>query len=294
MTVNFTVHNESERIGKNHAARLRKSARDRDITCFIGIYDVFSATVAAEHFDGLFISGFGFAASYYGLPDVDFIAWPDIVQFIHRIRTVLPQHHLMVDIDDGYTDVEVTCHVTKLLETVGASGVILDDQQQPRRCGKTDGNQIISLDHFLITIDRVLAKRNDLFVVARTGTTDPEDISRRAQAFERTGVDAVLIDSLTDLSLVRQIRGEVKCPLMFNQMAGGKSPTCGLSELADAGISLVNYNSPCLFAAQTAIEETMKSLKARDGNLAVLAGKQATLPSCQNVLFNNLKRRDAA
>ena len=30
---------------------------------FIGVYDVFSASVAARYYSGLFVSGFGFAAS---------------------------------------------------------------------------------------------------------------------------------------------------------------------------------------------------------------------------------------
>jgi 2-methylisocitrate lyase-like PEP mutase family enzyme len=50
--------------------RLRQAVLSRDITPFIGVYDVFSATLAGQHFDALFISGFGFAASFYGLPDI--------------------------------------------------------------------------------------------------------------------------------------------------------------------------------------------------------------------------------
>jgi len=87
--------------------RLRQAVLSRDITPFIGVYDVFSATLAGQHFDALFISGFGFAASFYGLPDIGFITWSDIVSYVQRIRTVLPAHHLLVDIDDGYCDPEV-------------------------------------------------------------------------------------------------------------------------------------------------------------------------------------------
>ncbi|MEV5750377.1 hypothetical protein AB0L00_21375 [Actinoallomurus sp. NPDC052308] len=34
--------------------------------------------------------GFGFAASYYGLPDIGFIAWPDLVGFVQRLRPAFP------------------------------------------------------------------------------------------------------------------------------------------------------------------------------------------------------------
>jgi 2-methylisocitrate lyase-like PEP mutase family enzyme len=53
----------------------------REILSFIGVYDAFSASIAARYFDGIFISGFSFAASFYGLPDIGFIAWSDIVAF---------------------------------------------------------------------------------------------------------------------------------------------------------------------------------------------------------------------
>lgn len=36
---------------------------------FIGMYDSFSASIAAKYFDGLFIGGYSFAAGFYGLPD---------------------------------------------------------------------------------------------------------------------------------------------------------------------------------------------------------------------------------
>ena len=62
---------------------------------FIGVYDVFSASVAGRHFNGLFLSGFSFAASYYGLPDIGFISWSDLVAFTHRVRTVLPTPSLV-------------------------------------------------------------------------------------------------------------------------------------------------------------------------------------------------------
>jgi 2-methylisocitrate lyase-like PEP mutase family enzyme len=67
-------------------AELRRRPHAHQVTPFVGIYDVFSASIAARHFDGLFVSGFGFAASSYGLPDVGFVAWPDIVSFVERLR----------------------------------------------------------------------------------------------------------------------------------------------------------------------------------------------------------------
>src|SRR5262245_32742398 len=115
------------------------------VSPFIGIYDAFSATVAARHSPNLFHSRFGFAAGHYGLPDVGYIAWTDIVQAAWRIRQILPDHNLLVDIDDGYVDTAVACHVTQQLERMGAAMIMLEDQARPRRCGHYDGKVILPL-----------------------------------------------------------------------------------------------------------------------------------------------------
>ena len=272
----------------DHGQLLRAAVLGREITPFIGVYDVFSATLAARHFDGLFISGFSFAASFYGLPDVGFIAWPDIVAFCQRVRAVLPRHHILVDIDDGYGDPESAAHVVAMLQGVGASGIIMEDQLRPRRCGHLDNKQLIDLDQYLAKLKKVLAVRKDLYVVARTDAVEAEDITRRIHAYADAGADAVLIDGIRDLKLLKRLGTELNATLMFNQIAGGKSPPHSLAELQAAGVSLVNYSTPCLFAAQGAVEQAMTTIKQSGGKLPDGIGLQ----DCNTVLYDNLRRRD--
>jgi 2-methylisocitrate lyase-like PEP mutase family enzyme len=259
---------------------------------FVGIYDVFSASIAARHFDALFVSGFGFAASHYGLPDIGFIAWPDIVDFVGRVRTVLPRHDLLVDVDDGYCDVEVACHVARLLDRAGASGIVLEDQQRPRRCGHYDGKQIMELDAFLAKLASVLASSGDMLVVARTDAGDPDEIVERARSFARAGAGAVLADGIRDLDLLARIRREVDVPVFFNQIAGGKSPRCTLGQLSEAGVSGVIYSTPCLFAAHSAMDSAMRSLAQCDGLLPEPGEGVTMLADCTSLLQANLDSRD--
>jgi 2-methylisocitrate lyase-like PEP mutase family enzyme len=274
-------------------ALLKKDITHRTFLPFIGIYDVFSASIAARHFNGLFLSGFSFAASYYGLPDIGFICWTDLVAFAQRVRTVLPHHHLLIDIDDGFGDSEIACHVVSLLEAAGASGVIMEDQKRPRRCGHFPGKQLLELDEYLVKLTRVLATRQDLVVIARTDATDPEEQMRRAKAFSNSGADAILVEAVPNLDLVKQIRDRVKCPLMVNQIAGGKSPSWSFDDLEAMGVSLVNYSTPCLFGAQTGMEQTLRMLKDNGGRLSNEKGVPSSLESCTNLLYENMKRRDS-
>ncbi len=271
---------------------LRTRLAGGDIVPFIGVYDVFSASIAARRYDTLFLSGFSFAASHYGLPDIGFIAWSDLVAFVHRLRALLPRAHLLVDIDDGYGDPEIACHVVSLLEAAGASGVILEDQQRPRRCGHLDGKQILPLEQFVDKLERVLATRREMLVVARTDASDPADIRRRARAFDAAGADAILVDGQRDFELLRIIKSEVSRPLAFNMIAGGKSPRCSLPQLAAAGISIAIYSTPCLFAAQAAIASAVDCLERTDGVLPEPApGRTVGLGACVDRLQENLAGR---
>lgn len=237
-------------------------------TPLIGIYDMYSASVAAQHYNGFFVSGFGFAASHYGLPDIGFIAWPDMVAFVERLRGAFPRQHLLVDIDDGYVDPEVACHVVQRLERIGASGVILEDQKRPRRCGHADGKQVLPLDEYLAKLDMVLASRTDLVVVARTDATEEADILLRAEALAATDADVVLVDGVRSVEWIQRIRQVVgDKPLLFNQIAGGKSPRLSLSELTDLGVDVAIYSTPCLFAAHRAMDTALAELKFADGRL---------------------------
>src|SRR6516165_7761883 len=260
---------------------------------FIGVYDAFSASVAARYFDGLFVSGFGFAASYYGLPDIGFIAWPDILAFVQRLRGILPTHHLLVDIDDGYCDSEIACHVVSALDSLGAFGVVLEDQKRPRKCGHFKGKQILELDEYLVKLRRVLEAKGDLFVVARTDASDPADIRTRVKAFAEAGADAILVDGLRDLEMLKRVKAEAGRPLVFNQIAGGKSPPCNLSQLRDVGVSVVIYSTPCLFAAQHAMDRAMKELRSTDGYLPAPGEDGIGVKKCTALMNDNLAGKTA-
>jgi 2-methylisocitrate lyase-like PEP mutase family enzyme len=275
----------------NYGAALRGEVQSERITPLIGVFDMFSASVAAQHYEGLFVSGFGFAASYYGLPDIGFIAWPDMVAFVQRLRLAFPRQHLLVDIDDGYVDPEVACHVVRHLERLGASGVILEDQKRPRRCGHVEGKQVLPLGEYLHKLNLVLEARQDLVVVARTDASEESEIMRRAQALATTDADVVLVDGVRSIERIRQVRAVIgDKPLLFNQIAGGKSPRLSLSELQDLGVNVAIYSTPCLFAAHTAMDHAMWELRAHDGRLPEDGEGEVGVSASLSLLEANLSR----
>jgi len=289
----MTTNNNQNSFGENLRIHLRET-ESKPIP-FIGVYDSFSSSISGKYADCLWLSGFGFSASFYGLPDIGFISWSDIVPYVQRIRTILPKHHILVDIDDGYCDIEVAAHVCLLLENSGASGIVLEDQKRPRSCGHFDGTkEIMDLDDFLIKLKKVLSvRKSKLFVIARTDSSEPEDIKRRLKAFSDAGADGLLVDGIKDLNFLKELvnwnREYKNLPFAFNQIAGGKTPPISLTQLQEIGLKIIIYSTPCLFAVQSALEGTMKYLKENDGTLPK---DSISVKECTAVLNENLKNRD--
>ncbi len=233
---------------------------------FIGIYDCFSAKIAAPFSSNLFLSGFGFSASYYGLPDLGYIAWPDMVGAAWRIRQILPNHKLLVDIDDGYVDVHTAVHVTGQMERMGVAMVMLEDQARPRRCGHFDGKLLLPLSTYIEKLNSVLNSREHMCVLARTDASG-EEIFRRVEALSKTAADLLLVDGIDSIETLMRVLAHTDKPLLFNQIAGGKSPRFSMRELRQLGVRAIQYSTSMLFVAQQAMTLSMRNLFEEDGLL---------------------------
>jgi 2-methylisocitrate lyase-like PEP mutase family enzyme len=258
---------------------------------FIGVYDSFSARIAAACSSNLFLSGFGFAAGHYGLPDIGYISWSDMVAAAWRIRQILPDHKLLVDIDDGYVDPHTACHVVSQLEQMGVAMVMLEDQARPRRCGHVDGKILLPLAEYMDKLTRVLDERDHLCVLARTDASGDE-IFRRLEAMSKTGADVLLVDGIDSVETLVRVLDSTDKPVLFNQIAGGKSPRLSLEELRGLGVKLVQYSAPLLFAAQHAMEQAMDTLFERGGVLAYdRARGDVGVAECTALLQGNSRRK---
>lgn len=240
--------------------QFRRRIQEKRLLPLIGVYDVFSARIAAKRFEGVFCGGYGFAASAYGLPDVGYVNWRDIADFATKIRHALPNTHVLVDVDDGFGDEVVASNTIRVLESNGLSAVMMEDQKRPRRCGHFEGKQVLPVEEYLVKLSKVLSTRSSLFVIARTDAQDPSEGIERAISYVEAGADGVMVEAIKDLKTISKLRSHVTTPIMVNQLHGGKSPNWRFDELEDAGASIVIYSTPCLFAAQYGIERYLDTM----------------------------------
>ncbi len=273
----------------------RERIRAGKILPLCGIHDAFSALIAARHFEGVFLSGFGLAASLFGLPDIGYMNWRDIQDFTARIRLILPHSHILVDIDDGFGEEVISANTVNYLEAAGASAVMFEDQKRPRRCGHFEGKQVLPMDQYLKKLKTALCARKSLFVVARIDSLDMKDCFSRAVRYIETGADGIMIEAIHDLKCVSELAKETNVPIMVNQLHGGKSPNWTLGEMQDAGVDIVIYSTPTLFSAQHGMQKYLSELVAT-GKLPNEG--TATMHECVDILHSppnfNIEMRSAS
>ena len=90
-------------VSKN-AESLRKYLKEAKAISFAGAYDVFSAKLAKRKFDGIFLSGFSFSASFLGKPDIGCFSSEDISDFARRLIARIPDMYVLVDCEDDFGD----------------------------------------------------------------------------------------------------------------------------------------------------------------------------------------------
>jgi len=204
-----------------------------------------------------------------------------MIDFATKIRHVIPHTHILVDIDDGFGDEIIAASTVKNLEANGLSAVVMEDQKRPRKCGHFEGKILLPVEEYLIKLKQVLRAKENLFVIARTDAEGYKDGLERVIKYAEAGADGVMVEGIRELEFVKELVHEVKCPVMVNQLHGGKSPNWSLNQLEDTGVSIVIYSTPCLFAAQYAVEKYLDEMQQTQ----ILPSKGTTnMDQCTKVL----------
>lgn len=224
---------------------------------FIGIYDVFSAMIVSTKHTNLFLSGLSYTASTYGLPDIGFMTWRDVIYITENIKSRCANTNLLVDVDDGFGGAEIASYVTKELEKVGAWGIVLEDQARPKKCGHLDGKQVVPIDSYLEILEAVILSKKKLFIVARTDSTDFEEQVKRLAIFSKYPVDAILVDGIS-IERYIELKKLTNKKLFLNYIHGGSAL------LKPEYISLIDYiiySTQCIGSAALAISKATQSIK---------------------------------
>jgi 2-methylisocitrate lyase-like PEP mutase family enzyme len=132
-----------------------------------------------------------------------------------------------------------------LLERSGAAGVLIEDQQSPKRCGHYDGTKIIGMAEMLAKLEAAFMARTDpdFLVFARTDARAVEGLDAaivRGRAFAEAGADAVFVEAPRSLEELQRIPKRIPdVPLVVNIVEGGLTPELSVAELKGLGYHLI-------------------------------------------------------
>lgn len=246
---------------------LKKKIKERDeIVVLPGVFDALSAKIA-QHvgFEAMFQTGYGSAASLLGLPDFGFLNAGENIDNARRIIRAVDVP-VIVDVDTGYGNPLTVWKVVNDLIAYGGSGIFLEDQVWPKRCGHMRGKEVISSDDYVQKLRAALAAsaNKEFTIVARTDARAPlglDEAIERGKMYYKEGADVVFVEAPQSEDELREIPKKINAPLLANMIENGVTPTFSADELKSMGYSMVVFPLSGLYGSAFAMKTIFSDLK---------------------------------
>jgi len=231
-----------------------------------GVYDAIGAKIAEKvGFEAMFQTGYGTSATLFGMPDYGFIGATETLDNARRICRAVSVP-VIVDSDTGYGNALSVWKLVRELESAGASGIFLEDQRWPKRCGHMKGKEVITQEEYTEKLGAAVDARQskNFIIVARTDARATEGLDaaiERGIQNKKTGADAIFIEAPRSLEEMKIIGKAINAPLVANMIEGGATPISSAETLHKLGFKIILYPLSVLFANTFATMNILKELK---------------------------------
>ncbi len=231
-----------------------------------GVFDAIGAKIAQKAgFDAMFQTGYGTSASLFGMPDYGFIGSTETVENARRICRAVSVP-VIVDADTGYGNALSVWKLVKELEAAGASGMFLEDQRWPKRCGHMQGKEVVPKEEYAEKLQSAIdaRKSKDFVIVARTDARATEGLDKaieRGLYYKKIGADVIFVEAPKSIQEMKKIGKKINAPLVANMIEGGATPIVSASTLNKMGFKIILYPLSVLFANTFASLQILKELK---------------------------------
>lgn len=229
-----------------------------------GAFNPLSARlIERKGFDGVYISGAVLSADL-GLPDIGLTTLTEVASRGAQIArtTELPT---LIDADTGFGEPMNAARTVQEMENAGISGLHIEDQINPKRCGHLDGKEVVGLDTAVRRIRAAVEGRRDpnFLIMARTDVRAVDGLEAakdRAKVLVDAGADAIFPEAMRTLEEFAAIRDAVDVPVLANMTEFGKSELFTTQQLESVGINLVIWPVSLLRMAMGAAEHALDTL----------------------------------
>ncbi|MEQ8735703.1 MAG: oxaloacetate decarboxylase [Rhodospirillaceae bacterium] len=257
-----------------HTQRLRELLAGPETIVAPGMYDGMTGLLVEQAgFDCAYVGGASIAYSRLGRSDIGLTTCSEVADTISKIRERI-DIPFVVDADTGFGNALNTQRTMRMFERAGASGIQLEDQTMPKRCGHLDGKTLVSTEEMTGKIKAALDARLDenTVIVGRTDAIAVEGFEaalERAEAYLEAGADMLFIEAPRSLDEMKTIgeRFAGRVPLLANMVEGGKTPVSSADDLGALGFKFVIFPGAMMRIVAKAGQDYLKALK-QDGSTA--------------------------
>jgi 2-methylisocitrate lyase-like PEP mutase family enzyme len=268
--------------------RLKQIVAARNATIMPGAPNAMFARVIEDlGFEAVYISGAGIANMHLGAPDIGLVTMSEIQNVVASVADAV-SIPIVVDMDTGFGNPLNTIRAVRALERAGASGLQIEDQIFPKRCGHFSGKDVVPVDEIVQKIKAMVDSRVDqnVQVIARTDSRAVLGLDaaiERGHKFVEVGADVIFIEAPLNEEELRRIAKEITAPQLVNIVFGGLTPALSQAQFKEMGFSLVLYANAALQAALKASNEVLSALK-NEGSLDSVRDKLASFEERQRVV----------
>lgn len=232
------------KTGRN--ARLRALLQAQALLMAPGVFDCLTVRLAERcGFDAVYMTGSGVSITRLGAPDVALLSFAEILDQAKRIAdaTQLP---LIADADTGYGGPLNVIRTVREMERAGISGIQIEDQDWPKRCGHELGRRIVRAAEMVGRVKAAVDARSDpdLLIIARTDARTMHGLDaaiERANRYAEAGADLIFVESPESVEEMQRVVREVRAPTLANQVEGGRTPMLPADQLAGLGFRMAIY-----------------------------------------------------
>lgn len=245
----------------------------------------------------LFLGGFGVSASVLGVPDVGLTTLTEMTEAVRRMadRLTVP---LIADGDTGHGDLHNVARTVRDFERAGASGMLLEDQVAPKRCGHFAGKQVIPADEMLDKLKTALDTRSDpdFVIIARTDARAVEGLDaaiERACRYGEAGAYVCFVEAPQSVDELARVARDVPFPQLANMLPGGVTPILPADKLQQLGFRIVVDPVGTLLATGFVIKQLAEAMLS-SGRVDQLSSQMLGFDEVKQLLgldeISNLKR----
>lgn len=253
-------------MNSSPAARLRALIDAPGLRVMPCCFDALSARLIEQAgFELTFMSGFAVSASRLGMPDTGLISFGEMLD---QGRSICAATRLPVigDGDTGYGSALNVKRTVTSYAAAGFAGVMIEDQEAPKRCGHTRGKRVVSRAEALSRVRAAVDAREegaDILVMARSdarATDGLDEAIARCRAFADLGADILFLEGPRSESEMVKFCEAVPGAKMANLVEGGDTPLLPPKRLEEIGYRIAAYPLTLLSAATAAMLDALRAL----------------------------------